>query len=206
MIGSNIQKYSHIGAKIIHVIKLKTAQLYNIILMRRFGNLKGEALTDIPRKPDVQSRLFKDMIRQRGSRSLAIGAGDTYHLRVARIPACKLNLRYYRYFTSDNFLYYRSFIRNARTFNYLVGRKNLFYCMPILFKCNTPLNKRLTVRRFDSARIRNKDIISLFRSQHSRSNPALPASKYNNSIHKSTTTSNQPQTSSNFQRNNSQQS
>ena len=39
MVGSNVEQYGDVGVEVIHIVQLKTAQLYDIPLVRRLGYL-----------------------------------------------------------------------------------------------------------------------------------------------------------------------
>ena len=164
MIGRDVEQNGNISAKIVHIVQLKTAQLYNIIFMRVLSYLQSQTSSYVSCQSYIISRRLKDMIYQRGGGSFAIAPGDAHHFCVG-VSAGKLNLADDVNTFLDGFLHHWRFFRDTRTLDNLVGIKYLFFRMLPLFPFNLAFIEHRLVLVFDGRHIRHKHLKALLLGQ-----------------------------------------
>ena len=82
MVRSYVEHNRHVGFEVIHVFKLKTAELDDIYIMFLPGHLKSEAFAYIACETHVYACVFKYMVGEQSSRCLAVATGYAHHLCV----------------------------------------------------------------------------------------------------------------------------
>ena len=113
MVWSDVEQDCHVGTEFVHVVKLETAQLDDVVLVRSFCHLQRQTLADIASQSYIVSSRLDDVIDQRSSCGLAIATCDADHLGIC-ISAGKFYFADDRSTLCHQFLNHRSFLRNAR--------------------------------------------------------------------------------------------
>ena len=62
MVGGYVQKHRNIGTELIHVVKLETAQLYNVVILITLSNLQCQATADVSGQAYIESCLAENVI------------------------------------------------------------------------------------------------------------------------------------------------
>ena len=172
MIGSDIEEYSDIGMEVIHVIQLETTQLYDVVIMRIFGHLKGQTPTDIACQSDIISRRFEDMKDERSGRGFAITARDTHHFG-PRIASRKLYFADDMRALSHEFAHHRRLFRNTGTLDYFVGIEDFGFRVLPFFPRNAVVVEEFFIFILNLRHVRNEHLETFFASQNGCSGTAF---------------------------------
>ena len=175
MVGGDVQQDGNVGPEVVHIVELKTAQLYDVILMWVFGHLQSQASAYVSGQSGIISGLLEDVVYQAGGGGLAIAARYAYHLRVC-VSSRKFYLADDVCALLHELLYHGSLLGNARTLYHLVGVQNLFFRVMALLPFYVMVVKHLLVFVFNGRCVRDKHVEAFLLGQYSGSGATLTSS------------------------------
>ena len=83
MVGSDVHDHCDVGAELVHIVQLETRQLDDIVVEVLGGHLQGERLAYVACQSDIETAGLEDVVGHHRRGGLAIGSGDTDHLRIS---------------------------------------------------------------------------------------------------------------------------
>ena len=182
MVRRDVEQNGDVGAEVVHVVQLETAQLDDVVCVRIFGDLQGEAVADVACQPGIVSGILEDVIDEARRRRLSVTSRDTDHLRV-RVTAGKLYLADDVRALCHELLDHRSFLGDARTLDDLVGIEDFLFRVMLLFPFDAVVVEQFLVLVLDGRHIRHEDVEALFFSQYGGTGSALSGTQYYDSFH-----------------------
>ena len=181
VVGCYVQQYRHIGAELIHVVELETAELNNVVILVAFGNLQCQTLADVACKSNIKTRLAEYMIYERGCGCLTVASCDAHHLGIG-VASCKLDFRYHRYSCRCYLYYYGRFVGDSRALYYLRSIEDEFLGVLLLLPRQVVAVEQLLVFVGNRAEVRYEYVKPQFLGKDGCSATALSCTQNNNSL------------------------
>ena len=167
MVGGDIEHHGYVSLELIHVFKLKTAQLNHIHVVMVTSHLKGETLADITGKSHVDTGILKNMVSEQCGSGLTVATGDAHHLSIGITPG-KFNFGNNRNPLCKHFLHDGHGWSHSGALYYFISVKDKLLSVSAILKGNVLAFKLLTVSCRNSTEIRQKHVKALvFRKNRS---------------------------------------
>ena len=133
MVWCDIEENGNVCMKIIHVVQLEAAQLYNIMIEGApFGNLQGKRTADIACQTYVVVGILQNVIYETCCGSLAIASGYANHFCIG-VATGKFYFVDYVNAKLDGLGHNGCIVGDARTFDYFRGIQYFFRRMLSFF-------------------------------------------------------------------------
>ena len=76
VVGRDVEQDGDVGAEVVHIVQLETAEFYHVPLVRALSHLERKAMANVSRQADIVACLAEDVIDERGRGRLAVAARD----------------------------------------------------------------------------------------------------------------------------------
>ena len=175
VVGRDVEQHGDVGAEVVHVVELKRAEFYDVVLVRVFGHLVGQRVANVASQSGIVARRAEDVVDEAGGGGLAVAARDANHLRRG-VAASELNLADDGDADGLGFDHHGSGVGDAGAFNDFVGVEDEALGVAAFFPADAPLIKHLLVAWGDGRHVAHQHVEALLLGQHGGSSAALSGS------------------------------
>jgi hypothetical protein len=179
MIRGDVGEDGDVGTEVEHVVELETGQFNDVVSVRRFSNLKREAMSDVAGEPTVEAGRGKEMVSKEGGGGFAVTTGDADHVCIG-VPGSELNFGNDRDMSGENVLDDGSFVGNTGAFDDFVGVEDVGVGVLPFLEGDAPLGEEFLVFRRDGGEIREEGVKAFGAGKNGGTGAAFSTTQDNN--------------------------